>query len=209
MYVFMLLEVAIGLQRVHVAVSKPSTEIAQFAFNVWLVGALSRGTFRVFVYSFAYFVPSVMERHNNATVQQNLTSNEVSQQSTRTTVTTPSLVDMLWMGIEPWVPFALDMLLGLALWTILNRRQQLDHEQEVRHEQGHHLLFGNSDLPTPVASASTVEGFKTEVELRQMRLRVPTWPRLFVGVWLLMRTIDGVSLLSHLSGKEGKHRGKK
>lgn len=209
MYFYMLLKVAIGLQRVHVAVSKPSTGIVQFAFNVWLVGTLAYGTFKIHAYSAVYFVPSLIERANNTfALHHNLTSNEFLQQSTTTTATTtPALIITLWRAIEPWVPSALNMLLGIALWTILNRKQQFDHEQEIRQEQqGHSLLTGTSGLPAPVASASTVEGFMTEAEIRQSRLRVPTWPRLFVGTWHLMRTIDGVRHLFRLSGKE--QRGK-
>ncbi|OAQ27403.1 hypothetical protein K457DRAFT_634482 [Linnemannia elongata AG-77] len=84
-------------------------------------------------------------------------------------------------------------MLGLALWTILNQRLQLDHEQEERLEQqGYQFLGTNSDLPAPIASALTVEGFKTEAEIRRLRLRVPTWPRLIMGVWFLVEVFDGI-----------------
>ncbi|KAG9064502.1 hypothetical protein KI688_003692 [Linnemannia hyalina] len=197
--------VAIGLQRVHVAF-KPSTGLAQLAFNIWLVSALFSGVFMVYVYSYSYFVPSLMERVNNATaLQQNHTLEMFPQQPTMTatpqSITIPALVATVWKGVEPWIPSALNMVLGFALWTILIQRRQLDHEQEVRWEQqGNHLLSANSDLPAPITSASMVDGFKTEAEIRRLRLRVPTWPRLFVGVWLLVRTINGMSQISHLSG---------
>ncbi|KAG0277266.1 hypothetical protein BGZ96_002925 [Linnemannia gamsii] len=113
--------------------------------------------------------------------------------------TTPGLVETVWMGIVFLKPLVLHMVRGYALRTILNQRQQLDHEQEVRQEkQGHHILSGNSDLPAPIASASTVEGFKTEAEIRRLRLRVPTWPRLVVGVWFLLKALVDVTQLSPL-----------
>ncbi|OAQ27408.1 hypothetical protein K457DRAFT_33851 [Linnemannia elongata AG-77] len=209
MFFYKGLGVAIGLQRLHVAY-RPSTGLAQFAFNIWLVSALLRGAFMVCVYSYAYFVPSLMERLNNATaLEQNRTLEAFPQQPTMTatpqSTTMPALVVTMWKGVESWIPSVLNMALGFALWTMLMQRQQLDYEQEVRWEQqGNCLLSANGDLPAPVASASTVEGFKTEAEIRRLRLRVPTWPRLFVGVWLLARTIDGISHISHLSG--GTHQ---
>lgn len=160
----------------------------------------------VYVYSYAYFVPSSSERFNNATtLQQNHTLETFPQQPVMTAIpestAVPTLVVTVWKGAEPWMPSALNMMLGYALWTILIQRWRLDHEEEVRWEQqGNHLLSADNDLPAPVASASTMEGFKTEAEIHRLRLRVPTWPRLFVGIWLLVRMIDGMSHISRLSG---------
>lgn len=160
----------------------------------------------VIIYSYAHFVPSLTEHINNSTaLQQNRTLEMFPQQPTMTAIpqstTVPAVVMTVWKGVELWMPSALNKVLGFALWTILIQRRELDHEQEVRREQqGYHVLSADSDLPAPVASASTMEGFKTEAEIRRLRLRVPTWPRLFVGVWLLVRTIDGMSHISRLSG---------
>ncbi|KAF9123344.1 hypothetical protein BG015_005334, partial [Linnemannia schmuckeri] len=175
MYFHIALGIAIGLQRVHVAY-KPSTGLAQLAFNIWLVGALFNGVFMIIVYSYVHFVPSFKGRANNATaLEQNHTLELFPQQPTITTTpqstTTPILVVTVWKGVEPWMPSALNMLLGGALWTILKQRRQSDLELEARQEQGQYILSANDDLPAPVASASSVEGFKTEAEIRRLRLR--------------------------------------
>ncbi|KAF9899085.1 hypothetical protein EC991_009637, partial [Linnemannia zychae] len=111
----------------------------------------------------------------------------------------PSLMSAV-QHIKPWILFLLNLLLGVALKTILARRQQLDQEQELRQDlQGHHLLAADRELPAPVASASTVKGFKSEAEIHQLRLQVPTWPRLVVGVWFLLMSIDGLNHIYRLT----------
>lgn len=150
-----------------------------------------------------YFVPEFENLFNNATfaaeVSEILSQHNQSlpvllpEQATQS-MTSPTLVETVWKGVGSWMPSVLDIVLGFALWTILNQRQQLDHEQEDRQEkQGHLLLAASSDLPAPIASASTVEGFKTEAEIRRLRLRVPTWPRLIVGVWFMVTAFNGFS----------------
>lgn len=167
----------------------------------------------VFIYiliaSYAFFVPGHKEFISNGTFSAEVVEGtllRLNQSSPMLlpapvtplqSTTTPGFVEMVWKGNVSWVPDVLHMVLGYALRTILNQRRQLDHEQEVRQEQqGHHLLSGNNGLPAPIASASTVEGFKTETEIRRLRLRVPTWPRLVVGVWFLFMALDSLIRLS-------------
>ncbi|KAG0300737.1 hypothetical protein BGZ97_003093 [Linnemannia gamsii] len=191
----------IEFQRLFLAY-KPSTRAAQLAFNIWSITVAIAASFYILNMSYAFFVPEI-ELVSNATFSaeleeilrwQNQSSPMVlpDQAMPLQSTTIPGHVQTVWEGIMSWVPSVLHKVLGFALWTILNQRRQLDHEEEVRLEQ-EHLLSGNSDLPTPIASAATVKGFKTEAEVRQLRLRVPTWPP--------RETLElAISLLQSLAG---------
>ncbi|KAF8941831.1 hypothetical protein BGZ47_007149 [Haplosporangium gracile] len=205
-YSFIVINSVIDLHRLFVAY-RPTAEGAQLSFNIWSIGTVIMTLFYILVESYTYFVPEFYDLVNNATLtaevsaallQQNQSSPMMlPEQATPQSKTTPTLVETAWKDVMSWMPSVLDMVLGFALWTILKQRRQLDHEQEIRQEQqGHHLIAANNVLPAPVASASTVEGFKTEAEIRRSRLRVPTWPRLIVGVWFLVVTFDSISQYS-------------
>ncbi|KAG0254273.1 hypothetical protein BGZ95_006092, partial [Linnemannia exigua] len=213
-YITAAIKIAIDLQRIHVAHKPTSTGAAQFAFNIWFLGAFFKVLFIVYVECLIYFVPSFTELAKNSTMapadtgatlagvhNQSLSPLLGSLHTTPESSATPgSFYRIAWQHIMSWLPLALNLLLGLALKTILSRRLQLDQEQELRQDQrGHHLLATDRELPAPVASASSVEGFKTEEEIHRLRLRVPTWPRLVVGVWFLLKSIDGLNHISRLT----------
>lgn len=192
----------IDLHRLYVAY-RPTTGGAQLSFNIWSIGTVLLAFFYLLGELYNFFVPEFMELAKNTTSTADVSGTHsrqnqslpmlLSEQVTQST-TSLTFVETVWKGVTSWMPIVFHFVLGLALWTILNQRRQLDQEQEHRQEQqGYHLLATNGDLPTPIASASTVNGFKTEAEIRRSRLRVPTWPRLLVGVWFLLVALDGIT----------------
>ncbi|KAF9100855.1 hypothetical protein BGX29_006202 [Mortierella sp. GBA35] len=108
------------------------------------------------------------------------------------------LEETVWMQIKSWIPFVLNLMVGFGLRTILSEWRQKDLELEVLREKQGRLLATDKELPTPVASASSVEGFKTEAEMHRLRLRVPTWPRFLMGLWFLFGIFYGVMHISHM-----------
>ncbi|KAK3812669.1 MAG: hypothetical protein J3R72DRAFT_462615 [Linnemannia gamsii] len=214
-HLFAAIKIAIDLQRIHVAYKPSSTRAVQFAFSVWFLAAFLKWLFIIYVECLTYFMPTFTELVNNSTMApadtgatlvgvQNQSSSPLlfSPHTTPKSSTTPdSVYRFAWQHTAYWGPLALNLLLGLALKTILSRRHRLDREQELRQDQhGHYLLATDRELPAPVASASSVEGFKTEADIHRLRLRVPTWPRLVAGVWFLLKSIDGLNHISRLTG---------
>lgn len=201
LYAFIVAAATVDFQRFYVAY-RPTTGGAQLSLTIWSIGQALEVFFYIITESYIYFVPEFKDLFNNATSaaelsailsQQNQSVPMLLPEQTTQSTTSPNLVETVWKGVKSWTPFVLNIVLGFALWTILKQRRQLDREQEDRQlQQGHHLLAANSDLPVPIASASTVEGFKTEAEIRRLRLRVPTWPRLIAGVWFLVVAFDGI-----------------
>ncbi|KAK3843827.1 MAG: hypothetical protein J3R72DRAFT_522550 [Linnemannia gamsii] len=187
-YTVLAISIAIDLQRIHVAF-KPSTRTAQFAFNLWLVGATVGYFFVAFGEILSYFVP--LPKNNEPTVINNEST------TTKASIAPVELASLSSQLVE----FAFHMLLGFGLKTILNQRRLSDLQQEHQWHRHHHLTVVNKDLPlpTPVASASSAEGFKTEAELHRLRLRVPTWPRVLVAIWFLWLIAEGVEHVLHLS----------
>lgn len=188
----------VDLHRLYVAY-RPTTGGVQVSFNIWSIGTTFMALINIVGESFDYFVPEFKDLANSATFaaeifsQQNLSMPMLLPEQATQVTTLPTLFETVWKGVESWTPSVLNIMLGLALWTILNQRWQLDHEQEERLEQqGYHLLGTKSDLPAPIASALTVDGFKTEAEIRRLRLRVPTWPRLIMGLWFLVEVYHGI-----------------
>ncbi|KAG9064369.1 hypothetical protein KI688_003557 [Linnemannia hyalina] len=201
----MAIGIAIDLHRIHIAVYKSSTRSTQFAFNLWLIGAAA--FYFVFIYGaildyFIQFSKVGIVTNNNSTVETAtmITPDQHDQplSSSSLQTTTPQM----WEETKYYIDCGLHLVLGLGLKAILNQRRQLDLEREEQqhHHLYHHLLVSSDKgLPTPIASASSVEGFKTEVELGRLRLRVPTWPRFFVAIWFLWSIYDGAHHVSHFA----------
>ncbi|KAF9123065.1 hypothetical protein BG015_005412 [Linnemannia schmuckeri] len=198
----MAIGIAIDLHRIYVAVYKTSTRTTQFAFNLWLTGAALFYFATVYGETLYYFVPLPKNgvRSNNLTgatttafksSQQDQPLSSLPQQTT-----TPQPLN----EIKFWIDCGLHLVLGFGLKAILNQRRQLDLEREEQQGRHHHLLFSSDkELPTPVASASSVEGFKTEADMSRLQLRVPTWPRLFMAIWFLWLIYDGTNHIPHFA----------
>ncbi|KAF9920711.1 hypothetical protein FBU30_009370 [Linnemannia zychae] len=201
LYILALCQVAIYLQRIYVAY-QPSTEAAQFAFIIWIIETIFSVTAYILFTSFIYLAsssttaPKIYQAEIVSTQQDSLSNPQVRESTFAPELT---LFDVLKGDVKSWVETAFKLLSGFALWTILHWRRQLDQEIELRQDQqGHYLLTANNELPTPVASALTVEGFKSETEIRRLRSRVPTWPRLIAGICFLMAIKGGASRFSSL-----------
>ncbi|KAF9550584.1 hypothetical protein EC957_000258, partial [Mortierella hygrophila] len=204
-YTYMAIGIAIDLHRIHVAVYKSSTKSIQFAFNLWLIGAAAFYFVIIYTEIVGYFIPLSKVgtvTNNNSTVETAtmITPGQHDQplSSSPLQTTTPQKLE----EIKYWIDCGLHLVLGLGLKAILNQRRQLDLEREEQqhHHLYHHLLVSSDkDLPTPIASASSVEGFRTEAELGRLRLRVPTWPRFLVAIWFLWLIYNGAHHVSHFA----------
>lgn len=200
MYIYMAIGIAIDSHRIHVAFYSSSTRSAQFAFNLWLTGAVAFYFGSLYAEILYYFVPlpkAGVVTNNNSTVDTATTFTPGQQDQPLSSSSLQPTTSQKWDDIKYWIDCGLHLIIGLGLKVILNQRRQLDLERE-EHQQHHHLLVSSDkELPTLVASASSVEGFRTEAELGRLRLRVPTWPRFFMALWSLWLICDGANQFSH------------
>ncbi|KAF9537570.1 hypothetical protein EC957_007966, partial [Mortierella hygrophila] len=168
-YAFVVVPPIVDLHRLHVAY-RPTTGGAQLSFKIWLIRAAFIALGYIIAWFYMYFIAEFDILLNKATFaaevseihsQHNQPLPVLLPEQVTQSMTSPTLVETVWKGVESWMPSVLNIVLG--------------------------------DLPAPIVSASTVEGFKTEAEIRRLRLRVPTWPRLLMGVWFMAAAFEGIS----------------
>lgn len=196
---YMVFGVIIDLHRIYIAVHKTSTRSVQFAFNFWLTGAVVFYFGMVYAQTINYFIPlpkgGVHPKINSTAEMATASINGQQDQP----LVPSSLGTLLQIEIKYWIECGFHLVLGLGLKTILNQKRQLDLEREEQQRHDRHLLvFSDKELPTPVVSVSTVDGFMTEADVSRLRLRVPTWPRLFMAICFLWWTYSGVNHISQL-----------
>jgi hypothetical protein len=200
----MVIGIIIDLQRIYIAIYKTSTKTVQFGFNLWLTGAVAFYFLYVWAEAIYYFIPLPGGRvhPNNTSTAGTETTTFITGQQDQPLMSSPSHQAPSYDQIKYWIDCGLHLVVGLGLKAILNqkRRRDLEREEQQQHLQ-HALVFSDKDLPAPVASASSVEGFMTEAEVGRLRLRVPTWPRLLMAIWFLWLTYDGVNFISRMSSK--------
>ncbi|KAG0273504.1 hypothetical protein BGZ96_004820 [Linnemannia gamsii] len=201
--VYMTIGIIIDLHRIYVAVNKPSTRSIQFAFNLWLIGAAVFYFGIVYAETLNYYVPlpkGGVHPTTNSTAETETASTKDQQEQPLLPSSSRQTLSLL--EIKYWIECGLHLVLGLGLKAILNQKRQLDLEREEHQRYDHYLLVSSDkELPTPVASASTVDGFMTEADVGRLRLRVPTWPRLFMAIWFLWLTYSGVNRILQLSSE--------
>ncbi|KAK5801937.1 hypothetical protein F5H01DRAFT_371773 [Linnemannia elongata] len=214
----MAIGIAIDLHRIHASVFKSSTRSIQFAFNLWLTGAATFYIVIIYSETLNYFIPLPkvdVVTSNCSTVETATVFTPNQQDQPFSSSSLQTITPQKWDEIKEWIHYGLHLIVGLALKVMLDQRRQLDLEREEQQQKQHpyhHLLLSSPEqLPIPVVSASSIEGFRTEAELGRLRLRVPTWPRFFVAIWFLWLIYDGANKVSYfmseyrLSAREYAH----
>lgn len=200
----MAIGIAIDLHRIHASVFKSSTRSIQFAFNLWLTGAATFYIVIIYSETLNYFIPLPkvdVVTSNCSTVETATVFTPNQQDQPFSSSSLQTITPQKWDEIKEWIHYGLHLIVGLALKVMLDQRRQLDLEREEQQQKQHpyhHLLLSSPEqLPIPVVSASSIEGFRTEAELGRLRLRVPTWPRFFVAIWFLWLIYDGANKVSY------------
>ncbi|KAF9128784.1 hypothetical protein BGX30_014199 [Mortierella sp. GBA39] len=190
----MAIGIAIDLHRIHVAVYRSSTRSTQFAFNLWLIGAAA--FYFVIIYSeiLDYFIPLSkvgIVTSNNSTVETATMITPGQHDQPLSSSSLQSTKPQKWEEIKYWIDCGLHLVLGLGLKAILNQRRQLDleREEQQQHHLYHYLLVSSDkELPTPIASASSIEGFRTEAELAREYAQVAiSLTQSITGLYILYR----------------------